>query len=93
MKDSGLVSQIAYSFTQIANQDSLPILTFISAGFVNIFVPSGGGQWAIQCPIAIESGLKLGVPLPKMIMALASGGQINNMLQPFWALPFWAYKA
>lgn len=90
MKDSGLVSEIAYFFTAIANEDFLPILTFISAGLVNIFVPSGGGQWAIQGPIAIESGLKLGVSLPKMIMALAYGDQITNMLQPFWALPLLA---
>ena len=54
---------------------------------MNIFVPSGGGQWAIQGPIVVESALKLGVPLPKAIMALAYGDQITNMLQPFWALP------
>ena len=51
------------------------------------FVPSGGGQWAIQGPVVVESALKLGVPLPKAIMALAYGDQITNMLQPFWALP------
>mgnify|MGYP000539557146 CR=1 FL=1 len=58
-----------------------------NVALVNIFVPSGGGQWAIQGPIVIESALKLGVPLPKAIMALAYGDQITNMLQPFWALP------
>jgi short-chain fatty acids transporter len=31
--------------------------------------------------------MKLGVPLPRAIMALAYGDQITNMLQPFWALP------
>ena len=35
----------------------------------------------------IESALKLGVPLPKAIMALAYGDQLTNMMQPFWALP------
>lgn len=90
MKDSGLVSEIAFLFTSIANEQFLPILTFLSAGLVNIFVPSGGGQWAIQGPIALESGLELGVSLPKMVMALAYGDQITNMLQPFWALPLLA---
>ena len=74
-------------FVSIASSTTLPIFTFFSAGLVNIFVPSGGGQWAIQGPIIIESALKLGVPLPKAIMALAYGDQITNMLQPFWALP------
>lgn len=87
MKDSGMVIQIADFFVAIATPITLPIFTFFSAGLVNIFVPSGGGQWAIQGPIVIESALKLGVPLPKAIMALSYGDQVTNMLQPFWALP------
>lgn len=87
MKDSGMVVQISDFFVSIATPLTLPIVTFFSAGLVNIFVPSGGGQWAIQGPIVIESALKLGVPLPKMIMALSYGDQVTNMLQPFWALP------
>jgi short-chain fatty acids transporter len=87
MKSTGMVVMISDFFVSIATVKSLPIFTFFSAGLVNIFVPSGGGQWAIQGPIVIESALKLGVPLPKAIMALAYGDQITNMLQPFWALP------
>jgi short-chain fatty acids transporter len=87
MRDSGMVVQISDFFVSIATARTLPIFTFFSAGLVNIFVPSGGGQWAIQGPIVVESALKLGVPLPKAIMALAYGDQITNMLQPFWALP------
>lgn len=87
MKDSGMVLQIANFFVSIANETTLPLFTFLSAGIVNIFVPSGGGQWAIQGPIVVESALRLGVPLPKAIMAMAYGDQLTNMLQPFWALP------
>ncbi len=87
MKSTGMVVMVSDAFTSIATSTTLPIYTFFSAGLVNIFVPSGGGQWAIQGPIVIESALKLGVPLPKAIMALAYGDQITNMMQPFWALP------
>ena len=87
MKESGMVVQISDFFVSIATQTTLPLLTFLSAGLVNVFVPSGGGQWVIQGPIVIESALKLGVPLPKAILALSYGDQITNMLQPFWALP------
>lgn len=87
MTSSGMVTQISDVFVSIASENTLPIVTFFSAGLVNIFVPSGGGQWVIQGPIILESALKLGVPLPKAIMALAYGDQITNMLQPFWALP------
>ena len=59
----------------------------ISSGIVNIFVPSGGGQWAVQGPIIVEAATQLGVSIPKSVMALAYGDQLTNMLQPFWALP------
>ena len=87
MKYSGMIEIISDLFIEISNVQTFPIFTFISAGLVNIFVPSGGGQWAIQGPIIIESAIKLGVSIPKSIMALAYGDQITNMLQPFWALP------
>ena len=87
MQSSGLATMIAASMTQTATQASLPIYTYISAGIVNIFVPSGGGQWQIQGPIIIETAKATGTSLPKMIMALAYGDQLTNMLQPFWALP------
>ena len=90
MKDTGMVNQIALSFTSIASEQSLPTFTFFSAGLVNIFVPSGGGQWAIQGPVVLQSAIELGVPLNKAIMAFAYGDQVTNMLQPFWALPLLA---
>lgn len=90
MKESGLAVSFAQFFISISNETTLPLFTFISSGIVNIFVPSGGGQWAIQGPIALESASKLGVSLPKIIMALSYGDQITNMLQPFWALPLLA---
>lgn len=87
MANSGMITGISDFFVSISNATTLPIFTFLSAGLVNVFVPSGGGQWAIQGPLVLESSLQLGVSLPKAIMALAYGDQITNMLQPFWALP------
>ncbi|WP_299530931.1 TIGR00366 family protein [Ulvibacterium sp.] len=87
MAGSGMIHGISDFFVSISNGTTLPIFTFFSAGLVNIFVPSGGGQWAVQGPLVLESALHLNVPLPKAIMALAYGDQITNMLQPFWALP------
>ncbi|WP_029037382.1 TIGR00366 family protein [Salinimicrobium xinjiangense] len=90
MRETGMVNDIAVFFAEIATEASLPVYIFFSAGLVNIFVPSGGGQWAVQGPVIIESALQLGVPLNKAIMAFAYGDQITNMLQPFWALPLLA---
>lgn len=96
IRDSGLVTEISNGFVQltmalnsagVSAKTSFPILTMWSAGIVNFFVPSGGGQWTIQGPIILESAQKLGISTPKSIMALVYGDQLTNMLQPFWALP------
>jgi short-chain fatty acids transporter len=87
MSNSGLVEQFSAFFVQHSTEVTFPIYTFFSAGIVNIFVPSGGGQWAVQGPIIVTAANELGVSLPKSIMALAYGDQLTNMLQPFWALP------
>jgi short-chain fatty acids transporter len=87
MKYSGLLVLLAEDMVLHSGPELFPILSFLSAAFVNLFVPSGGGQWAIQGPIMMEAALKMGISLPKMIMAFAYGDQVTNMLQPFWALP------
>lgn len=87
MTGSGMISTISDFFVSVSNETTLPLFTFLSAGIVNIFVPSGGGQWAVQGPLVLESALALNVPLNKAVMALAYGDQLTNMLQPFWALP------
>ncbi len=87
MKHSGMVGQISTFFSEHSSPFTFPLYTFISSGLVNIFVPSGGGQWTIQGPIIIKAAAHIGVSAPKAIMALAYGDQITNMLQPFWALP------
>jgi len=87
MNKSGMVQDFSQFFVSISSEFSFPIFTFISAGIVNIFVPSGGGQWVVQGPIILQAADALGVALPKSILALAYGDQLTNMLQPFWALP------
>lgn len=87
MNSSGLVQVFSDFFVSISNEVTFPVYTFFSAGIVNVFVPSGGGQWGVQGPIIVQAAMDLGVSLPKSIMALAYGDQLTNMLQPFWALP------
>lgn len=72
---------------EYATPATLPALSFISAGIINIFVPSGGGQWAVQGPILMEAAQALNADIAKVAMAFAWGDSWTNMLQPFWALP------
>ncbi|WP_421854312.1 short-chain fatty acid transporter [Marinomonas sp.] len=87
--DSGasLAGVISQAFVSISNETTFPLFTFLSAGIVNFFVPSGGGQWAVQAPIMMPAGAALGVDAAKTAMAIAWGDAWTNMIQPFWALP------
>lgn len=87
MIESNLVTQFSTYLVSNSTDFTYPIFTFFNAAIVNVFVPSGGGQWAIQGPLIIESYLHSGIPLEKSILAMAYGDQLTNMLQPFWALP------
>jgi short-chain fatty acids transporter len=82
-----LAGAISEGFVNISNATTLPLFSFLSAGIVNIFVPSGGGQWAVQGPVMMPAGLALGVEPAKTAMAIAWGDAWTNMIQPFWALP------
>ena len=86
-QSTGIIQDLSHFFQHISSEFTYPIYTFFSAGLINFFVPSGGGQWYIQGPLIIQSALEMGIPLHKSIMALAYGDQITNMMQPFWALP------
>lgn len=82
-----LAGAISEGFAAISTTVTFPLFTFLSAGIVNVFVPSGGGQWAVQAPIMMPAGAALGVEPSITAMAIAWGDAWTNMIQPFWALP------
>lgn len=84
---SGLIHVFSDFIVSVATPTTYPLFTLLSAAMVNIFVPSGGGQWAVQGPILVEAAQSLNASIPTGIMAFAYGDQLTNMLQPFWALP------
>ncbi len=90
MAAGGLTQWLADGLTRAATPGTLGVWTFVSATLVGLFVPSGGAQWSIQGPIALESARRLGVDDGTVLMAVAFGDEVANMLQPFWALPLLA---
>lgn len=87
MLNSGLAETISIALTSFASAETFAFWTFMSAGLVNFFVPSGGGQWAIQAPVILPAAEALGVDAARAAMAVAWGDSWTNMVQPFWALP------
>ena len=90
MAATGLIQVLSDSVVAVATPQTLGLLAFLSAGLVNFFVPSGGGQVAVQAPILLDAGARLDVDPAVVIMAISYGDQWTNMIQPFWALPLLA---
>ncbi len=86
MAGSGLIAAIGGWLSGL-DPVGLTISTFYSGGLVNLVVPSGGGQWAVQGPIVMQAALDAGAEPATILMALAYGDQWTNLIQPFWALP------
>jgi len=78
---------ISNACISISSPVTYPLLTFFCAALLNMFVPSGGGHWAIQAPIMFTAGASLGVDPSLTGMAIAWGDAWTNLIQPFWALP------
>ena len=87
LKETGMAAMMAEWFVSNSSQRTFPLMTFYSAGLINFFVPSGGGQWAVQAPIVLPAAEALGADIPKTIMAVSWGDAWTNMAQPFWAVP------
>jgi short-chain fatty acids transporter len=89
-----LAEWLAHSFVAGATKTTLPFLNFLASIVITLFVPSGGGHWAVQAPVSIEAARLLGDTSPwylgKISMSVAFGEQVGNMIQPFWALPILA---
>ncbi|ABV34113.1 MULTISPECIES: short-chain fatty acid transporter [Pseudothermotoga] len=87
MINSGLAATIANWFASFSTARTLPLFSYWSAGLINLFVPSGGGQWSVQGPIMTQAAQQIGASIPKVVMGVAWGDAWTNMIQPFWALP------
>ena len=89
-----LQTLLAQAVVSGATEYTLPFLTFVGSLIISLFVPSGGGHWAVQGPIAVDSALAVGQHSPAYLglisMAVAVGEGVANMIQPFWLLPLLA---
>ncbi|WP_250505475.1 TIGR00366 family protein [Bowdeniella massiliensis] len=87
---SGLGEIITNAFANFATGPTLPVITFLTAGIINVFVPADGGHLVLQGPIFYELAQNLGADPGIITVAMAQGANWTNLLQPFWALPLLA---
>ena len=87
MRDSGLAEIVVRFFVSVSTADTLPFFGLLSGGLLNLFIPSGGGQWAVQGPIMMAAAQEIGADLPRVAMSVALGDQWTNLIQPLAIVP------
>ena len=90
MTGTSLAAVIAQSFISFSSAHTLAFWSFVSSNIISLFVPSGGGHWAVQGPFMVPAAVKLHVSPAMTAMGTAMGEQTADMIQPFWALPILA---
>ena len=88
--NSGLGEIMTQFFAGIANAQTLPVITFLTAGLINVFVPADGGHLVLQGPIFLQLADQFAADRGMVVTAMAMGANWTNLLQPFWALPLLA---
>ncbi len=87
MLNTGLIADLANVFAQVGTAETLPLIAFFSGGFINLFIPSGGAQWAVQGPAFLEAARTLGTDPELIVMGVAYGDQWTNIIHPFVIIP------
>ncbi|TYL40656.1 serine--pyruvate aminotransferase [Natronococcus pandeyae] len=90
MASSGLAETMAEGLLAVSTPETFPVIAWLTAAVVNLFVPSGGGEWIVLGPSVLEAAQDLGIPVGHATMAYAVGDAHTNLLNPFWALPLLA---
>ncbi|MBM4328369.1 MAG: short-chain fatty acid transporter [Deltaproteobacteria bacterium] len=75
---------IAKFLAAISTTYTFPLLIALSGTIVAVFVPSSGGQWAIQGLVTSKAAEAVGLSFQKGLLSLGVGDQMGNLCSPFW---------
>jgi short-chain fatty acids transporter len=73
-------------FDPILTAYTYPLLIAVVSTVVAIFIPTSGGQWAIQGAVTVEAAKLVGVSAQRGLLALSVGDHMGNLITPFWAV-------
>ena len=76
-KMAGLAAAVSTPYT-------FPTLTAAIGTLFAFFIPSSGGQWAIQGFITSKAAMAVGVTVERGLLAMSVGDHMGNLTAPFW---------
>ncbi len=63
---------------------TFPTLTALVGNVFAMFIPSSGGQWAIQGFVTVKAATVVGVSVQRGLLAMSVGDHMGNLASPFW---------
>jgi len=75
---------LAQAVAAVSTPYTFPTLAALTGALVSIFVPSSGGQWAIQGYVTSKAAAAVGVSVTRGMLALGVGDHVGNLTSPFW---------
>jgi len=78
--------EMAGFVARVSTPLTFPLLTAASGTLFSLFIPSSGGQWAIQGFVTSEAAREVGVSVQRGLLALGIGDHMGNLASPFWYL-------
>jgi short-chain fatty acids transporter len=68
----------------ICTKSTFPLITAAAGALFACFIPSSGGQWAVQGFVTVKTAMAVGVSVQRGLLALGVGDHVGNFLTPFW---------
>ena len=63
---------------------TFPALSAVIGTVFAFFIPSSGGQWAVQGLVTTQSAMAVGVSVERALLSMSVGDHMGNLTAPFW---------
>lgn len=84
IQNTSIGEKLAGVVASVSTPLTFPLITAAIGTVFAIFIPSSGGQWAIQGFITSKAAMEVGVSVQRGILALSVGDHMGNLTSPFW---------
>ena len=84
IQHTNLGETLAGVVASVSTPLTFPLLTASIGTIFAFFIPSSGGQWAIQGFITTKAAMAVGVSVQRGLLAMSVGDHMGNLASPFW---------
>src|SRR5947207_8951866 len=82
-----IAERLAHLFVAVTTKTTFPLVVAIYSAVLGMFVPSGGGKWAVEAPYVMAAANAWHVHLGWTVQIYNAAEALPNLINPFWMLP------